>query len=124
MSKVRASSIKGLGVASNGPFIDLDKFSHGQPLDMGGSNITTGVLTISTVNITTCTSTTLNATNLTATNNGQINLNGDELLIPTGTTAERPTTNLFGNMRVNSELGQVEMYTNQGGTGAGWEKLG
>ena len=123
MSKVRASSIKGLGVASNGPFIDLDKFSHGQPLDMGSSNITTGVLTITRVNITTATTTTVNATNMVV-SGGAVNLNGDELLIPTGTTAERPSTPLLGSFRVNSELGQVEMYTNQGGSGNGWEKLG
>ena len=122
MSKVRASSIKGLGVADGGPFIDLNKFSHGQPLDMGNSNITTGVLTITTVNITTATTTTLNAATMVV--NGNVNLNGDELLVPTGTTAERPSSPNLGSLRVNSELGQVEMYTNQGGLGNGWEKLG
>jgi hypothetical protein len=80
-------------------------------------------LTITRVNITTATTTTINATNMVV-SGGSVNLNGDELLIPTGTTAERPGSPLLGSLRVNSELGQVEMYTNQGGLGDGWEKLG
>lgn len=123
MSKVRCSSIKGLNVPASGPEINLNKFSHGQPLDLDGANITTGTLTLNTVTFTTSTSTTMNATNVVAKDRGQINLNGDELLIPTGDTASRPSSPAFGSIRVNSELNQVEMYTNKGGTPQ-WEKLG
>ncbi|AIX17256.1 sericin 1 precursor-like protein [Synechococcus phage ACG-2014b] len=124
MSKVRCTSIKGLGVAASGPEINLNKFSHGQPLDLQNIGITASVLTLANCNFTTSTSTTMNATNVVAKGRGQMNFNGTELLIPTGTTAERPTTGLqFGSIRVNSELGQVEMYTNKQGTPQ-WEKLG
>jgi hypothetical protein len=124
MSKVRCTSIKGLGVAAGGPEINLNKFSHGQPLDLQGIAVTASVLTLANCKFTTSTCTTMNATNVVATGRGQINLNGSELLIPTGTTAERPTTGLeFGSIRVNTELGQVEMYTNKQGTPQ-WEKLG
>lgn len=123
MSKVRCSSIKGLGVPDGGPEINLNEFDHGQPLDLGNVNVSGNNLTLSNVTIGTSTCTTMNATNLVAENTGEINLNGDELLIPTGTTAERPSSPHFGMIRVNSEIPAVEMYTNKGGTPQ-WEKLG
>lgn len=123
MSKLRCSSIKGLNVPANGPEINMNKFSHGQPLDLGGANISTGSLTISNVTIGTSTTTTMNATNLVAEGRGQINLNGSILEIPAGTDAERPSSPVFGMMRVNTTQGIVEMYTNKGGTPQ-WEKLG
>ena len=123
MSKLRCSSIKGLNVAANGPEINMNKFSHGQPLDLGGANINTGSLTISNVSIGTATTTTINATNITTTGRGQINLNGPLLEIPAGTDAERPSSPVFGMMRVNTTQGIVEMYTNKSGTPQ-WEKLG
>ena len=89
MSKVRCSSIKGLNVPASGPEINLNRFSHGQPLDMGGCNITTGTLTINNVRITTCNSTTLNATNVICTG-GDVDLgNGDQLIMPNGNSAGR-----------------------------------
>lgn len=123
MSKVRCSSIKGLNVASNGPEINMNEFDHGKPLDLGNVNVSGNNLTLSNVNIGTSTTTTMNATNIVATGRGDINLNGATLRIPTGTSAERPTSPAFGSLRVNSELGQVEMYTNKQGTPQ-WEKLG
>jgi hypothetical protein len=126
MSKVRCSSIKGLNVPASGPEINLNKFSHGQPLDLDSANITTGTLTISNVQITTCNSTTLNATNVVAKDRGQITFNGDELLVPTGTDADRPSSPTLGSIRCNTTLTKMEMYTaNGGGVGvAGWEVLG
>ena len=89
MSKVRCSSIKGLNVPASGPEINLNRFSHGQPLDMGGCNITTGTLTINNVRITTCNSTTLNATNVICTG-GDVDLStGDQLIMPNGNSAVR-----------------------------------
>jgi len=123
MSKVRCSSIKGLSVPDGGPEINMNKFDHGQPLDLGNANVTGNNLTLSNVTIGTSTCTTINATNIVAENTGEINLNGDELLLPTGTTAERPSNPTFGSIRVNSEIPAVEMYTNKSGTPQ-WEKLG
>ena len=125
MSKVRCSSIKGLNVPASGPEINLNRFSHGQPLDMGGCNITTGSLTINNVRITTCNSTTLNATNVICTG-GDVDLStGDQLIMPNGNTAGRAGggTPSFGSMYVNTELDIIEMYTNPQGV-PGWEKLG
>ena len=111
MSKVRCSSIKGLNVPASGPEINLNRFSHGQPLDMGGCNITTGSLTINNVRITTC---------------GNVDLStGDQLIMPNGNSAGRAGggTPSFGSMYVNTELDIIEMYTNKQGTPQ-WEKLG
>ena len=125
MSKVRCSSIKGLNVPASGPELNFNRFSHGQPLDMGGCNITTGTLTINNVRITTCNSTTLNATNVICTG-GDVDLgNGDQLIMPTGNSAGRAGggSPSFGSMYVNTELDIIEMYTNKQGTPQ-WEKLG
>lgn len=124
MSKVRCSSIKGLNVASNGPEINLNKFSHGQPLDLDGASIVIGNLTLGNCNFTTSTCTTMNATNVVANGRGQMNFNGAELLLPVGTTAERPASPQYGSFRINSELNQIEMYVNDPVDGIGWKKLG
>lgn len=123
MSLVRATSIKGINVPDSGPEINLNKFNHGSPLDLAGTSISGASMTIDTLHSTTQNTTTCNATNIVATGRGDINLNGATLRIPTGTSAERPTSPAFGSLRVNSELGQVEMYTNKQGTPQ-WEKLG
>lgn len=123
MSVVRATSIKGLGVPEGGPEINLNKFNHGSPLDLAGTNLTGSTITVDTLHSTTQNTGTCNATNIVATGKGEINLNGALLEIPTGTTAERPSNPPFGSIRVNTELSQVEMYTNKDGTPQ-WEKLG
>lgn len=123
MSVVRATSIKGLGVPDDGPVLNLNKFNHGSPLDLANVSINGSGMTADTLHVTTSTSTTINATNVVATGRGQINLNGALLEVPVGTTAERPSSPAFGSLRVNSELGQVEMYTNKDSTPQ-WEKLG
>lgn len=123
MSLVRATSIKGLGVPAGGPELNLNKFNHGSPLDLANVSISGSSMSVTTLHATTCNSTTLNATNVTTTGRGEINLNGALLEIPVGTTAERPSSPAFGSIRVNSELSQVEMYTNKQGTPQ-WEKLG
>ena len=122
MSKVRCTSIKGLGVPANGPEINLNKFSHGQPLDLDGSAITANTLTLSNVNFTTSTSATMNATNVVAKDRGQMNFNGSELLVPTSAT--RPTNPVLGSFRVNTNPVQIEMYVDDPVTGIGWKKLG
>ena len=123
MSVVRATSIKGLGVPEGGPEINLNKFNHGSPLDLAGTNLTGSTITVDTLHSTTQNTGTCNATNIFATGKGEINLNGDELLLPTGTTAERPSSPHFGMIRINTDGPQVEMYTNKNGTPQ-WEKLG
>ena len=123
MSVVRATSIKGLGVPEGGPEINLNKFNHGSPLDLAGTSLTGSSITVDTLHSTTQNTGTCNATNLVATGKGEINLNGALLEIPVGTTAERPSNPPFGSIRVNTELSQVEMYTNKDGTPQ-WEKLG
>ena len=124
MSKVRCTSIKGLGVPANGPEINLNKFSHGQPLDLDGSAITANTLTLSNVNFTTSTSTTMNATNVVAKDRGQMNFNGSELLIPVGTQAERPANPEYGTFRINTDPVQIEMWVNDPVEGPTWKKFG
>jgi hypothetical protein len=122
MSKVRCSSIKGLGVPTNGPEINLNKFSHGQPLDLGGSNITTGTLTISNVKITTCNSTTLNVATFNGVNQGTITFPtaGDAVMkIPNGTNANRPASPKTGSLRISTTDVAVQLYD-----GTGWVNLG
>lgn len=122
MSKVRCSSIKGLGVPANGPEINLNKFSHGQPLDMGGCNITTGTLTINNVKITTCNSTTLNVGTFNGLTGGAANFPtaGDAVFkIPNGTNANRPANPKTGSLRISTDDAKVQMYN-----GTDWTNLG
>jgi hypothetical protein len=123
MSVVRATSIKGLGVPEGGPEINLNKFNHGSPLDLAGTNLIGSSITVDTLHSTTQNTGTCNATNLVATGRGNINFNGSTLEVPTGTTAERPSNPHFGMIRCNTDIPQIEMYTNKNGTPQ-WEKLG
>ena len=122
MSKVRCSSIKGLNVPANGPEINLNRFSHGQPLDMGGCNITTGTLTINNVRITTCNSTTLNVGTFNGLTGGAANFPtaGDAVFkIPNGTNANRPASPKVGSLRISTDDVAVQMYN-----GTDWTNLG
>ena len=94
MSQIKVNSIKGANVPSSGPQIDIGNTGD---ISLNNSNVTNvNQAIVSTANITTNNVTTENVTTLNVTNSMDLR-NADSFIVPTGTTAERPSSPNTGN---------------------------